>query len=924
MRPFLDEIAEKLLKKYINNMQDVCVVLPSKRSVVFLKNYLSKRIEKPIFLPEIFSIEEFVVNLSGLDILDNISLQFRLYKDYSEYLGSSADSFDDFINWSNILLNDFNDIDRSLGDAKVIYNSLRNAKDLDQWAIDDWSFSDESLSKTQKKYLEFYEGIYDVYRIFTKRLLLDNLAYQGLAYRSASKNIVNHNFSYKKIWFVGLNALTVSEQNIIDFLKKKDIARVFWDADTFYYDNINHQAGDFLRYQRNKWHEIDFQGVGDYWSKKKDSFQIISCSKNISQVKVVGELLSRLPELDNNRTAVVLADESLLFPLLHHLPSKVKDINVTMGSPLKDTVLFSFIQTVFNMQIHTIEYDRNLFYYNDIINLIEHPYFIKLTNRNTVARFKEFIFKHKIIFLTESDLSVFFSDLDFNKFFVLWTDSLDAILLLEYIVNSYYEVLKHTRNILESEILVVFNEIIILLKKLITESKFKIKIKTLQTIFNQLVSRERVPFQGEPLKGIQIMGILETRTLDFENIIMLSVNEGFIPQSRSLDSFIPYDIKKYFKLPVYSERDALFSYHFYRLLQRSKKISLVYNSETDGFGNGEKSRFITQLLSEYKVGKIDNLVYKGESSLLVVDDKKIRVINKGLEQDLRVYFAKGVSPSAINKYNNCSLSFYYHYIADIRPKKEIQEFTDSAIIGNVIHEALAKHYSIDILLENNVKENTRLILNSIEDNFLKFTSKESISQGKNYLNLEVAKKITKSFLNLEIKLLRGYIKKDLQLNILALEEELSHSVNVQGFNVVFSGFVDRVDLLGDTIRIIDYKTGIVNQSELIFNNLDELFLNPKKSKAFQIMMYAYLFTRMFPDKLMSKLSAGIFSFKNLSSGLLCLSYKNGDCVNIDEDILNEFELKLKNLILRIINDDFVQTEDKNSYEWMDYKLIYQR
>ena len=378
MTPFLEKIADRLLQKFPENMQDVAVVFPSKRAIVFFKHYLSQKIQKPVFLPDFYSIEEFIENLSELQVLDNISLQFRLYSTYLKFPPKKQESFDDFLKWSNILLHDFNDIDRNLVDPKSIYKNLTQVKELESWNISDWSFSHENLTSTQNDYLSFFEGMLEWYNHFTYSLLQENLAYQGLAYKQASQKIRTLDLKWHKVWFVGLNALTKSEQSIIDFLKKEDIARVFWDADKFYYDNPFHEAGGFLREQRNKWSEIDFKGVGDYFTKSKKIFNVIACPKNISQAKVACEIVKSFPENDfqQSNTAIVLADESLLYPVLNNLPSKVKQLNITMGSPLKNTALFSFIETLLNMHVQAIKYNKNAFYYKDVIRLIEHPYFL--------------------------------------------------------------------------------------------------------------------------------------------------------------------------------------------------------------------------------------------------------------------------------------------------------------------------------------------------------------------------------------------------------------------------------------------------------------------------------------------------------------------------------------------------------------------
>ena len=929
MKPFLEKIAERLVEKYSTNMHQVHIVLPSKRAIVFLKNYISKKIKKAVFLPKITSIEDFILEVSNLEILDNISLQFKLYQSYKRVSKKSTDSFDEFLKWSTILLNDFNDIDRNIVDAKQLFTNLRDLKKLDSWTIEDWSLAEKNLSKVQENYISFFEDLYLIYRDFTITLIDLSLSYQGLAYKIASERISDYKLNAEKVWFVGLNALTKSEQVIIDYLKNKDIARVFWDADKLYYDNPIHEAGSFLREQREKWHEIDFNGVGNYWSVRKNNFQIIACPKSMSQVKVASEVLSQFSsdDLEKSKTAVVLADESLLYPMLNYLPSNVKKLNVTMGSELKKSIMFSFFQLIFDMQLHALNTRENKFYYKHVLDLVSHPYFIKFIKKDSYYNFKLQLTKDNVIFLDLSYISSFFEKNNLFKFiFSKWNTGFYAVNCVREIIQLLFNHLLDLKSSFDSETIVFFEKIIIHLETIINQIDFDFELKTFHVLFNQLVSQEKVPFQGEPLEGLQMMGILESRTLDFKNIIVLSVNEGILPKNQSTDSFITYDLRKFFKMPTNSQKDAVFAYHFYRLLQRSENITLIYNSEIDRFGLGEKSRFITQLISEYKVGEIKQSIYQSDIPELKEEKKENLIIeNKNLENEIINWMKRGVSASSLIKYISCSLSFYYHYIAKITPKKEIEEFAESSTIGNVLHKFLEECYPSGFLTEKILLDIQKTIPNKIKLLFQESLSNNSFSSGKNYLSLKVLQRLIFSFLSLEIKMLKENFKHNRKVKILSHELEINYRLSFSGVNINLCGFIDRVDIVGNDLRIIDYKTGKVDVADLTFENIDELFVNPKKSKAFQLLMYVYLYVKENPKSVNSKISAGIFSFKNLKSGLLCLSVKEKNKINkltITNDIINTFEEKLKSLLLRIMNEDFVETDDKKSYEWLDYSSIY--
>ena len=935
MIPFLDKIAERLLKKFPKDMGNLAVVLPNKRAVVFLKHYLSKRIKKPIFLPHFFSVEEFVEELSGLKIIDNISLQFYLYQSYLAYPTKSADSFDEFLSWSNILLHDFNEVDRSMVNAQHIFSNLKKVKELENWNLKNWSMAENILSKEQINFVNFYQKIYKWYLHFNQSLLTRDTAYQGMAYRKAAKEIEKIKIPWKKVWFVGLNALTKSEERIIDHLKKKDIARVFWDADKFYYNNPNHEAGSFLRKQSKNWNEIDFKGVDDYFVNPKKTFNVVGCPKNIAQAKVACQVLNEFSEadLDNSNTAIILADESLLYPVLNHLPRKVKNLNVTMGSPLRNTPLFALVDTLMSMQIHAHNYQRNSFYYKDVIRFLEHPYFAKICNNEDLSQLKSSINKDNFVFISPSLIKEHLKEKQLQDLFEQWNKPKDAIKIIRLLISLLRKPLVGKKGTIESEILLVFSDCINIFDKLLDELTQELQLKTLQKILQQVIAKEVIPFKGEPLNGVQLMGILESRTLDFKNVIMLSVNEGTLPKGKNINSFIPYDIKKYFHLPTYSESDSIFAYHFYRVLQRAEYITLIYNTETDDFGSREKSRFITQLLSEYSSTPIREYVFKGEK-LQLEKKTEITILNKGLEDTISNWGKDGVSPSALNKYSNCSLSFYYHYLAKIRKNNDVDEFADASHLGTAIHNALDKIYKKVVLNQKLINDWKPAIFNQIVREYKKLLKNNNLDEGKNYLSVEIAKKLTNNFLDLEKREILKAKQNGEHITIKELEDDLKGCIQVNNTQFNLIGRVDRVDEIGNLLRIIDYKTGKVQESEVSFFDWDELSESHKKGKAFQLLMYAFLYLNKNPHYLEKKVIAGNFSFKNLKGGLICLSRnkanKEGKKSNnkeellINKKVLQEFQKQLLQILKKIQTEDFTQTEDLKICEWCDYKLICNR
>ena len=930
MKPFLQKIGDRLLDKFSNNMHNVILVLPSKRSELFLKHYISKAVDGSIFLPKFYTIEEFLESVSGLHILDNISLTFRLYNSYLKTPSLKNINFEDFLNWSNLILYDFNDIERSLVNSKDIYTNLKNVKELDSWGVKDWSFSNDSTSDSQKKFINFYESLYALHTNFNHSLLAEGVAYQGLSYRIASEKVYKSKFSDKKIWFVGLNALTKSEESVINYFKEKNIARIFWDADVFYFQNKLHEAGSFLREQRKRWSDIDFKWVGDFFSKEKEKFQIIACPNNISQARATAQIISDFShhDLKNSNTAIILSDESLLLPVLNNLPESVKQLNVTMGNPLIKSSLFDFLDLVITMQTNSLDYKNRNFYYKDVINLIEHPYFIKLNKQEFCVEFKKYITKNNIIHINTDDFSnLNFSQTSTNFLFYFWKDISDGINCFEDLFLSLEKILIDRNAIYESEIVKAFSKNIFILKELIEDFNFDIKLKTFRQIFKQLLFNEVTPFKGEPLKGVQLMGLLETRTLDFKNIIVLSVNEGVLPKAKSMDSLIPYDLRRYYNLPTYSERDALFAYHFYRLIQRASNISLLYNSEMKNFNSGEKSRYITQLLSEYQSSEMEHLVYKGEG-FDSISPSRLIIKNVGLESKIKQWALNGVSPSAISKYINCPISFYYYYLANIRVEETLNEYADASSVGSIIHSTLDQFYNLGVLEKKHLIENKSLILNEIEKQFKNQFSKDNNIKGKNYLLLEATKKLVSDFLNLELKLLNKSNMDKVIVEILAKEKELNYNLLIDEINFNIKGLVDRIDRVGDLYRIIDYKTGLVQSSDLVFDDFNDLIKNPKKNKSLQLLIYSYLYLKSNPNTLKQQVVAGNFSFRNIKEEFIVVSKRISSRdirpLNINQQNLIEIENILKSILKSIIYDDFQQTEDFSRCEWCEYKQICKR
>jgi len=915
VKPFLEHIAQKILDK--GNTDRLTVVLPSKRSIVFLKHFLSKSISKPIWLPKIYSIEDFITELSGLQTIDNLSLQFRLYKifdanrpDYND------DNFEQFLKWSQTILYDFNEMDRYLVDPKSLLTNLRDIKELEQWSL-----NSAKLTPFQEKYVQFFSFLYDWYKTFTASLLKENLAYQGLAYRQAAESIVNLKHNFDEVWFVGLNALTTAENRIINYFVTNKKATLFWDADEYYVEDDKHEAGLFLRQHFQQWGNTK---LSSFFENNK-TINIIGCAKNVGQALTAGNLLANFPneDLTDSQTALVLADENLLFPMLNNLPDSIQSVNITMGAPIRSTPLFSLFDLIFKTQIKKQQHGKNKFHSKDIQKLLRNPYLSRLIKSSKLMSINRYLNKKNIVFVSTSSLKkVVNDDTQWNiltYIFSDWSDTKFAIHNIKLLIDKLKNQLVKQEASVESEILFSFYKSIQILQNHLFDFTEEIDLKTLRAIFFQIIGQESIAFMGEPLKGLQMMGVLETRTLDFKNVIIMSVNEEKLPAGKSINSFIPFVLKKHFQMPTHEERDAIFGYHFYRLLQRAENVSLIYNTQNDDFGSGEKSRFITQIINELDHLQINKKILRSEVNRVNSIEPIIIDKSDSIKRKLKEWAAKTVSPSALSTFINCRLQFYFKYIAKIYPQDEIKEFMEANSFGTTIHEALCEAYTphLNVTLSPQLLDEIKnATLMAITKGFQKEVG-ERMNHGKNHLLYKVAQQLTSNYFDAENRFLSECEE---AFFVADVERSLSYPLNINGIDFNLFGNVDRVDKVGESVRIIDYKSGKVEQNELSFKSFEELRENPKKAKAFQLMTYAYLYAKSLMN--ITSFTAANYSFRNLDDGPIFVML-NKTILKIDELAIQKFEEELKILLSTILDDEneFYPTENKDACQWCDFKSV---
>lgn len=915
MFSFIQEVLNDLKEKEVN-ISSLTFILPSKRAGIFLKNELTKIYSETFFSPHIFSIEEFIETLSQLKQLTNIELLFEFYSVYRNASKESLDAFDSFSKWAQILLQDFNEIDRYLIPQEQIFNYLKAIQDINHWSLEN------NQTTIIKNYLSFWKNLNTTYTNFTNHLINKGKGYQGLIYREAVENIENYIQSSpeKKHIFIGFNALNTAESTIIQELLQNDLADIYWDIDNSFINETNHDANLFIQKHKTNWKYYKankFKWISENYKTKK-SISVIGIPKNVGQAKYVGEILLKLQKEDYalNKTAVVLGDENLLTPILNSIPINIKALNITMGLPLRIIPLASLFEKLFT--IH--KSSKNSFYYKDVISLLSHQYIsplLEINNNNLSEKIITIIQTNNLIYLTKENIISLAKDREdvLTLLFETWEENATIALKnctkLILILKDNLSRNKN-ENLLGLEYLYKFNEVFNVLSELNLKYNYINSIKILHSLYVELLNTETLDFQGEPLQGLQVMGMLESRVLDFETVIITSVNEGILPSGKSNNSFIPYDVKMENGMPTYKEKDAIYTYHFYRLLQRAKNVYILYNTEPDVLNGGEKSRFITQLEIE-KIHDLKQFIVAPKTPIIktqLISVPKTDIMMSKIK-DVAI---NGFSPSSLTNYIRNPIDFYYQKILEIRELKTAEEIIASNTLGTVIHNTLEDLYrpiigeflSVDLI--KNIKESAS---KKIMFHFSKIYKEGDITKGKNLIILEIAKRYVSNFLNSENETL----KQGNKIKIIAIEQKTNVSLNFPELNfpITIKGTVDRVDEYNGVTRIIDYKTGKVELNKVEIVNWEDITTDyTKYSKSFQVLTYAYIMNK--EKAFTNPIEAGIISFKNLKSGFLKFSKKdkNGNGAKkkslITQETLDSFYTQLKSLILEICNPEIPFTE----------------
>ena len=907
---FIQKISDYITTHYDLTKENITIVFPNKRAALQLRTELAKTIKTNFWVPQILSIQQAMEEWSGLQLIDNIEVIFEIIKMNPEFFPYAAQ-----------MAKDFDEIDQYGVDAAKLFAHLKDAKEIEEWNL---SLEDS----VESNYLKFFGSLLSYYNNLRASLQKNGQGYYGLITKtlaSLDDAALQKCTQDRKIIFAGFNALTTTEENIIVRMVESGNAVMLWDLDRYYYEDEKQEAGYFARKFFQKHPNIEKNFIGDNFLTQAKKINIISVSGNAVQTNALQLQLSQTPENQQDKRAVILADESLLIPVLNAIPQSVGDIQVTMGYPFDKTIMYHFMDQWFRYQDSLTDDDNKIYLWTflrfcntDFIKLI----FNGLEYDKLNAWLMEMA-KNSVYYFKKSDLKIFESFEKLYEFLDIvtrkWKNTKDCVTNLKEILLVSIAKLDKDNNFVKNQISVagrIVNRIELLLNKYTDY----IQIIDLQMLFTQVASQMSINLQGDK-EGLQIMGLLETRNLDFDTIHFLSVNEGVLPQNKNNNSLIPFDLRKDYGLPTYNQQQAVYAYHFYRVLQNAKEINLYYNNIADLSGMGEPSRFIRQLEYEYaqkndKV-KIEHLQYKSPSINEKHESIEVAKTDEMLEK------INSLSPTSIGCYVRCPLQFYWKSIEKIEDKTPDEEIQVN-VVGSIIHATLDNFYKLfgnetislalfDAMYEKHFKE---CYHKSLIDNGFANGLPET---GFNYLNKTVIDNMLANFIKFE----RKFLESGIQLRIVDTEKELNKDIDIQGHKVMLHGFADRIDKVGDEIRIIDYKTGKVTPYDVKIND-KVVGITSMAEKSIQLLMYKYLYLHEHHDIKPDLIQPGIIGLQKLSHGVFNLE------INELHELNNNFEVTcdkyFNEFLEELFNKDipFTQTEEVKNCSFCDFKNICKR
>lgn len=949
---FISELVGKMLSEYQGKLDRITVIFPNRRAGLFFRKALSRHIDQPIWMPQVTSMEDFVMQYSPYRKIETLEAVFALYEVYKKFQNKS-ETFDQFFFWGEMILRDFEEIDQYLVNTGHLFTSVKSQKELDEefYFLDDedkriiqsfWSSFLPQTTKSQEAFLETWKILLPLYSDFREALQVRGEAYGGMIYRDVTERL--HEIETDRVlWFAGFNALTFTEENIIRHFVGEHGAQIMWDLDDYYFSNPRQEAGFFLRtYAKDPVLGKTFPPELPRRLNDTKNFEAIGVSLEVGQTKALAEVLAlhtRDVDFEPERAVVVLPHEYMLFPALHAIPEAIEKVNITMGYPLKDTPVYSLLESALALQNLRKESLLNgiSFYYKPLIGLLEHPLLFSIEEEKIKALIADIKKRNRI--------TLYLDDLEFTHpvFRLIFRKADHGLDYLLDILKGLYSTWKDKGHDLELEFISRFYEHILRIKTMMGERADTLGYEFLIRLFRRLARSLKIPFTGEPLSGLQIMGILETRNLDFEHVYILNMNEDSWPAPPRRGSFIPYNIRKAFDLPVFDHQDAIYAYLFYRLLQRAKKVFFFYNTVAEFNVNGELSRLVQQLEVEsgYRINRriLANPITTTAPDPIII--QKDALIQQKMQRFVEGYAGRDASwftPSALNTYLDCRLRFYFKYIEKLYEPEEVQEELDPMVFGNILHNSLETLYSRFIKREKRdvvhpgdffwIREDISGVLNqTFIDHYGIKNTKKFVLEGRSLIAADVLKKFMEKILD--------YDSQYAPFRIIGLEASsrqgysMEHPVELQGkkMNIRLKGVIDRIDLKQGKVRVIDYKTGRDEKDFTTLAALTDRDDSKRRKAVFQVFFYCYLFMKKYEGEY-ETIEPGLFNSRDLfmENFSWWIDQKEGRMsipVREFQHFSQDFEKILTDLLTEMYDPEipFDQTTDPKKCGFCAYKEI---
>lgn len=954
METFLKQVAHDLYNKTEGNFTKVAIVFPNKRASLFFNEYLAQESDRPIWSPTYVSISELFRQSSDLSIADPIKLVCDLYKVFQKATGSK-ETLDDFYFWGEMLIADFDDADKNMADTHALFSNLKDLNEL----MDNYDFLEEGqkealsqffhnfsinqVTELKQRFISMWNVLGDIYAEYKALLESQSIAYEGMLYRQVIEQLDVEALPYNKYIFVGFNVLNKVEHTLFKKLNEAGKAMFYWDYDTFYLNKTPHEAGEFIRRNLRDFPSELPASFFDNLNQPKEVTFIESPTEN-GQVRYLPQWIRENLTSQEKETAVVLCNEALLQPVLHALPDNVKHINITMGFPLSQTPAYSFVNAL--MELHTSGYNPNngRYLFAEVISVLKHPYTRQLSPE--AEKLEQTLTRDNRFYPLPSELK---QDNVLELLFTPRRNNLDLCSMLsealkEVAVIYQQQAASHSDAFdqLYRESLFKTYTLVNRFHTLIESKELNVQAGTFQRLLTRVMSSSSIPFHGEPAIGMQVMGVLETRNLDFRHLIMLSVNEGQLPKAGGDSSFIPYNLRKAFGMTTIDHKIAVYAYYFYRLMQRAEKVTLVYNTATDGINRGELSRFMLQFLIEWGypvLRKQLEAAQSPQSSAPIIIEKTPDVMERMKSVfDIRNNPKALISPSALNCYLDCPLKFYYKYVALLSAPDEVTADIDSAKFGSIFHYA-AEHIYKDLTahgklisrenLETLLKDEVRLqtyVDNGFKELFFNLPPNEQPEyNGIQLINSAVI-----------VKYIQQLLRNDLRyapFTFIGSEQRIFENIEIctstGDIQSRIGGIIDRIDSKGESLRIVDYKTGGDADTPA---NAQSLFIPDKKRSnyVFQTFLYASIVCKKLREKNDSRLVApALLYIHRAASENYSPVIQMGEPRKPKEPVDNfaqyegDFRENLKTLLEDIFNPDisFTQTEIEDKCAYCDFRAL---